>query len=178
MGLERRTDEEYIRLLDERFGWRVEGPSYVSAPQPKQEYVWWNSVVKSSVEQLERFLLRTYVIIDGFGIDHSARLQALEQLAQDDSSLHDWVYTHSKLRGNNILGSIVLMTTIEALVGRKFSGIGKELKKIIDDEELLGPVRQSGNVPIRYNSMDLNEKLAYAARLDKAVYEFLQVLSK
>jgi len=39
MALELITDQDYIDFCTREYGWKIEGPTHTTAPEPKPEYI-------------------------------------------------------------------------------------------------------------------------------------------
>ena len=164
-----KTGEEIIRILREQFGWEVGGPSYISVPKPKREYV---ERTLNWVEHLRRFLLETYIIKDSFGIDHNARLDFLEKLARERPEINNWLDANSKLKGNRLQEAIFSMSEIMEGLKKNYGTLHGTLQTIFTPQ-VYEPAH-----PVTYNKIDLDAKIAAARNVDRAGYVFLDTLSK
>ena len=163
--LEKRTDEEYLRILREEYGWEVEGPSYTEVPEPNPENI---KGYESTVNCLKHYLLSTYIIKDQFGKDHDARRDIRAEIYNKEKELHDWLDKHSKLRATILSGVVLAVQRIIGHLKRANHPLYRDVSKIIFPEI----------APYSYHTLDDDQKIALSKEMDKAAYQMLEVLSK
>jgi len=164
-NLEQRTDEEYIRILREEYGWEVEGPSLTEVPEPKPENI---KGYESTVNNLKHYVLNTYIIKDQFGKDHDARRDFRVELYRKEKDIHDWLDEHSKLRAARIGGVVLAMQRLIGHFKRTNNPLYDDVSKIILPEI----------APYSYHTLDDNQKIALSKEMDKAAYQMLEFLSR
>ncbi|MDP2709566.1 MAG: hypothetical protein Q8O93_06045 [bacterium] len=149
--------------LKTEFGWTIEGPFYSNVPTPNPELI---ERCSQSITRLTDHLLKTVIINDGFGADHGAR-RKFEKFHPEADSFNS---KFSKLGGNNLLGCYFSMDDIIDR-NRKRPEIYEALKNVAQlpelEKELAG-----------YNEMTLDEKIAFARKMDEIVFKFLSVLTQ
>jgi hypothetical protein len=145
-------------------GWKVEGPFYATAPTPKSEY---RKGCSDEVDDLIFYLLKTVIIKDTFGADHSAR----REFERQNPDIGTFSSKYSKLGLNRLSFPIYAMEYILKKVGKAYPSIEEKLKAAARLAEIS---QEIGG----YRAMTLEEKIDFAKKVDATVYQFLQVLSE
>ena len=174
--LEQKTDAEFIRVLREEFGWKVEGPTYTAVPEPKPRYFKFNEQeyfkFNEHIQSLKAFLLETYIIEDHFGEDHRIRRKFWMELRKDKVDLSAWIEKHSRLRGTKLLDAVIAMGTVQEKIRKYDSELYEKLTQIFTPHV---------HVPTGDyidNKFSLKEKVEVANRVYEASYRFLRAISE
>ena len=162
-------DERLKEILEREYGFKFQGPFHEEVPQPRQEYV---GAYNYHVNRMQQYLL-SYIILDPFGEDHSARREFRIEFSERDKT--SFLSRMNKLGGNNN----------RAVVRACPEEIGFTVKKLCPEAyqeffHLFPPntgIFDKGLIGLEYHSMNFDEKVAVVKRIDPAVHQFLSTLS-
>ena len=155
-----------------KMGWEISGPFYTSVPTPKKEYLEIKqaeeiATTSELIDALNQYLLRTLIIKDGFGRDHSAR-RRFEAKNQDI-----WIFNseYSKLGIGKISGVLASMNALIVRIGSLYPSKKEELEKIADLKSLYKIFKEE------YPEKEFEDRVILVKKFEDIVYKFLLALS-
>ncbi len=159
-----------VKLCQDKYGWEIRDSAYKEVPEPQDKYVFKRSIGRDFAT-LRNYLVDTYIVNDGFGIDHSARriFKRSTDGDQDKGKIISWLDKHSKLRGNKLFICISLLGFIKDDLESK--GLFKMPEDLSTDFSLLVSEVAS------YNEMDFKDKIKFVNKLDEIIFKLLTLLS-
>lgn len=166
--LEERTNEDYVRILREKYNWKVEGSEHKEVPEPDQRYLLRDN--KHWLSVLKEFVSENYIFNDGLGNNKDARREVKEKMRKEDPFLHSWVKRHDKLRKGLVDSTYLALQTIPNSFTEEFPRTYDNLKRLMTFDLFMF----YGS----YAVMPFESKANLVKRLDDVAYRFLDILSK
>ena len=176
--VEETTHRDFIRYYAEKYEWIFEPPSIREVPEPNEAYI--SSPCLSPefamtglrmTAILKSYITDTYIIKDHFGKDHDARRAFYKQ---QDIEAEIWLDEHSKLKVSKLFPVIGMMD----MIMESFLVSHHQLYETLKEEFDPGYDSLIDELLYKYRNMEFDQKVAFAKRIDKIAYGFLEILSK
>lgn len=157
-----------MQFLTEQFGWEFRVCMQPTLPQPSAHFlmrIGHEPGVVKFLTELKRHYYERMIIIDGFNTDHPSR----RAFYRNTLGSHEaWIRHHSKLRANNCGMALTYILMILTLCDQLDVHIPLDPQPI---EQLL----QEGQ---QYHTLEIDEKIAYAQRVDRHIHELFSLIAQ